>query len=172
MACHNQPLIAVPNVPSAAKILMLNGPNLNLLGRREPEIYGRDTLATIEVACRRKAEALGVSIDFRQSNSEADLIGWVHEARDTARGIVINPAAFTHTSLALLDALKAVDLPVIELHLSNPHKRETFRHFSYVSLAATGVICGFGAHGYQLALEAMTRLIKTNGTIRRRSRAR
>lgn len=159
-------------MPSAAKILILNGPNLNLLGRREPEIYGRDTLASIEAACRRKADALGLALDFRQTNSEAELIGWVHEARDTARGIVINPAAFTHTSLALMDALKAVALPVVELHLSNPHTRETFRHFSYVSLAATGVICGFGAHGYLLALEAIAQLVKANGKVRRRSRTR
>jgi 3-dehydroquinate dehydratase-2 len=154
-------------VPQATKILVLNGPNLNLLGRREPEIYGRATLATIEAACRRKAEELGLAIDFRQTNAEGELLGWIHEARGTVRGIVINPAALTHTSLALLDALKAV-----ELHLSNPHARESFRQFSYVSLAATGVICGFGAHGYLLALEAIAQLVKANGKVRRRSRAR
>jgi 3-dehydroquinate dehydratase-2 len=159
-------------VPQAARILVLNGPNLNLLGRREPEIYGRDTLATIEAACRRKADELGLAIDFRQTNAEGELLGWIHEGRDTARGIVINPAALTHTSLALLDALKAVELPVVELHLSNPHARESFRQFSYVSLAATGVICGFGVHGYLLALEAIAQLVKANGKVRRRSRAR
>jgi 3-dehydroquinate dehydratase-2 len=159
-------------VPQAAKILVLNGPNLNLLGRREPEIYGRATLATIEAACRRKAEELGLAIDFRQTNAEGELLNWIHEARGTARGIVINPAALTHTSLALLDALKAVELPVVELHLSNPHAREAFRQFSYVSLVATGVICGFGVHGYLLALEAIAQLVKANGKVRRRSRAR
>ena len=159
-------------MPSAAKILVLNGPNLNMLGRREPHIYGRETLAAIEAACRKQAEALGLAMDFRQTNSEAELIGWIHEARGTVRGIVINPAAFTHTSLALLDALKSVELPVVELHLSNPHAREPFRQFSYVSLAATGVICGFGSHGYLLALAAIARLVKANGKVRRRPRAR
>jgi 3-dehydroquinate dehydratase-2 len=136
-------------------ILILNGPNLNLLGRREPAIYGRQTLAEIEADCRQRAAALDLAIDFRQSNHEGELIDWIHEAQGKAVGIVINPGAFTHTSIAIHDALKAFAGPIIEVHLSNIHQREAFRHLSYVSLVARGVICGLGAQGYALAIEAM-----------------
>ncbi len=148
---------------ASPKILVLNGPNLNMLGVREPEIYGTETLADIRASCEDKAAALGIEMDFRQSNSEAELIGWIHAARDERDGIVINPAAFTHTSLALLDALTLAELPVVEIHLSNVFKREEFRQFSYVSLVARGVICGFGSHGYILALEAVARIIAGEG---------
>ena len=141
----------------AAKIFILNGPNLNLLGVRQPEIYGSETLADIEALCADRAAALGLEIDFRQSNIEGELVGWIQEARDGAAGIIINAAAYTHTSIAILDALKAVDVPVIEVHLSNVFAREDFRHHSYVSLAATGVICGLGSAGYLLALEALAK---------------
>ncbi|HXP29583.1 MAG TPA: type II 3-dehydroquinate dehydratase [Stellaceae bacterium] len=145
---------------SGPTILVLNGPNLNLLGIREPEIYGRDTLADIEEACLERAAGLGLSLDFRQSNHEGQLIDWIQEARETADGLVINPGGYTHSSLAIHDALKAAELPIIEVHLSNIHRREAFRRHSFVSLAATGVICGLGAHGYVLALEAMARLVE------------
>jgi len=135
-------------VAKAQKILVLNGPNLNLLGTREPEIYGTATLADIEAQCRKRAKALGLSAECRQSNTEGELVGWIQEARGNAAGIVLNPGAYTHTSVAILDALLAVGLPVIEVHLSNTHKREDFRKQSYVSRAADGVICGFGVHGY------------------------
>jgi 3-dehydroquinate dehydratase-2 len=142
-----------------ATVLVLNGPNLNLLGTREPEVYGRTTLGDIESACRARAEALGLDVDFRQSNSESELVEWIQGGGTDAAGIVINPAAYTHTSVALLDALLARGLPVIEVHLSNIHRREEFRHHSYVSKAATGVIAGLGAYGYELALDAMARLL-------------
>ena len=142
----------------APRVLVLNGPNLNMLGTRQPEIYGRETLAEIEALCREKARALGAEIDFRQSNHEGVLIDWIHEARGTQDAVVINPAGLTHTSLSLMDALIACELPVIELHLSNPHRRESFRHDSYVSRVAAGTICGFGSHGYTLAIEAAVRL--------------
>lgn len=143
----------------AQKVLILNGPNLNLLGTREPEVYGTATLADIEAQCGKRAKALGLTIDFRQSNSEGELVGWIQGARSGIAGLIINPGAYTHTSVAILDALLAVGLPVIEVHLSNIHKREEFRRHSYVSRAAEGVICGFGAHGYLLALEAMAALL-------------
>ena len=143
-----------------AKVLILNGPNLNLLGEREPEIYGHETLADIEAHCIENGKALDIEIDFRQSNLEGDLVTWIQEARKGFDGIIINPAAFTHTSVALLDALLASEKPVIEVHLSNIHRREEFRHNSYVSKAATGVICGLGSQGYDLALQAMARLVK------------
>jgi len=146
-------------VAKAQKILVLNGPNLNLLGTREPEIYGTATLADIEAQCRKRAKALGLSAECRQSNTEGELVGWIQEARGNAAGIVLNPGAYTHTSVAILDALLAVGLPVIEVHLSNTHKREDFRKQSYVSRAADGVICGFGVHGYLLALDAMAALL-------------
>lgn len=144
-------------------VLVLNGPNLNLLGSREPEIYGRETLDDIEAACRKRAKALGLALDFRQSNAEAELIDWIQAARGKAAGIVINAAAYTHSSIAILDALAACGLPVVEVHLSNIFRREPFRHHSYVSRAASGVICGFGGHGYGLAVEAIARLIESKG---------
>ena len=139
---------------------VLNGPNLNLLGKRQPEIYGHETLADVEAACRKTADALGFEIRFHQSNREYELIDWVHEAREDAAGIVINPAAFTHTSVALLDALKTCECPIFEGHISNVHQREAFRHHSYVSLAATGVIAGLGTQGYTLALQRLAHMIE------------
>jgi 3-dehydroquinate dehydratase II len=140
-------------------VLVLNGPNLNLLGSREPEIYGHETLDDIAALCERVAQSLGFAVDFRQSNSEAELVNWIQEARKARAGIILNAGAFTHTSVALLDALTASSLPVIEVHLSNIFRREEFRRHSYVSLAARGVICGLGSQGYELALTAMARLI-------------
>jgi 3-dehydroquinate dehydratase II len=145
---------------AGATILVLNGPNLNLLGVREPATYGHDTLADIEEGCLERAADLDLAVDFRQSNHEGQLIDWIQEARENADGIILNAGAYTHTSIAILDALKASELPVVEVHLSNIHRRESFRRHSYVSEAAQGVICGFGAQGYLLALEAMARLIK------------
>ncbi len=136
-------------------IAVLNGPNLNMLGLRQPSIYGRATLDDVEQVCIQAAERLDVAIDFRQTNGEGELISWVQECRGRARGIVINPGGYSHTSIALLDALLAVELPVIEVHLSNIHRREEFRRHSYVSQAALGVICGLGVRGYALALTAM-----------------
>ena len=141
-------------------VFILNGPNLNLLGVRDPSIYGRDTLGDIEERCTARAAALGLEIDFRQSNHEGQLVDWIQEARESADGIILNAGALTHTSVALLDALSAAELPVIEVHLSNIFRRERFRHHSYVSLAANGVICGLGAQGYELALEAAANLIE------------
>lgn len=143
----------------AGTIFILNGPNLNLLGQRQPEIYGHETLADVETACRAAAGAHGLEVRFHQSNREYELIDWIHEARNAAAGIVINPAAFSHTSVALLDALNAYDGPVIEVHISNIHKREPFRHHSYVSARADGVIAGCGVQGYELAVRRMVRLI-------------
>ena len=143
----------------AHKVLILNGPNLNMLGTREPAIYGATTLADIKADCTTHAKSLGLDVDFRQSNHEGELVDWIQQARGTASCIIINPAAYTHTSVAILDALKMTDLPIIELHLSNVHAREAFRHHSYVSPVATGVLCGFGAHGYIMALDAAKRLI-------------
>lgn len=137
-----------------ANILVLNGPNLNLLGTREPEHYGADTLADIEDRLTRIASAAGMTLRFFQSNAEHELIAQVHAARDNSDFIIINPAAFTHTSIALRDALSAVEIPFIEVHLSNVHARETFRHHSYLSDIAQGVISGLGAQGYELALQA------------------
>jgi 3-dehydroquinate dehydratase II len=141
-------------------IYILNGPNLNLLGQREPDIYGRDTLADIEARAQARAKALGLQIAFRQTNVEGELIGWVQEARTAASAVIINAAGLTHTSVALLDALQAAELPVVEVHLSNIFRRDSFRQHSYVSLAATGVICGLGAKGYELALEAVQTLLE------------
>ena len=140
-------------------IAVLNGPNINMLGLREPEKYGSATLDDLEALCAETAEALGLAIDFRQTNAEGELINWVQECRGRAAGIVINPAGYTHTSIALMDALLAVDLPVIEVHITNIHRREEFRHRSYVSKAATGVIAGLGIGGYALALRAMAELV-------------
>lgn len=141
-------------------VFVLNGPNLNLLGVREPSVYGHDTLADVEGRCLARAAALDVQIDFRQTNHEGQLVDWIQEARESADGIILNAGALTHTSIALLDALSAAELPVIEVHLSNIFRREGFRHHSYVSLAADGVICGLGAQGYELALEAVANLIE------------
>lgn len=140
-------------------ILIINGPNLNMLGTRQPEIYGSHTLADIESMCHEKAMALSLSCTFVQSNDEGQLIQWIQEASSQAQGVIINAAGYTHTSVAIGDALMNLDIPVIELHLSNIFKREAFRHHSYVSGAAQGVICGFGAEGYPLALEAIAKLI-------------
>ena len=145
------------------KIMVLNGPNLNLLGVRQPHIYGHDTLADIERRLQVRARSHDLTIDMRQSNHEGELVTWIQDARTTCAGIIINPAAYTHTSVAILDALLACEFPVIELHLSNPHQREEFRHRSFVTLAAKGVIAGFGAHGYELALDAMAQLVKDQG---------
>jgi 3-dehydroquinate dehydratase II len=141
-------------------IFVLNGPNLNLLGVREPSVYGHDTLADIEERCLARASALDLQIDFRQSNHEGQLVDWIQEARESADGIILNAGALTHTSVALLDALTAAGLPMIEVHLSNIFRRESFRHHSYVSLAADGVICGLGPQGYELALDAVASLIE------------
>lgn len=138
-----------------AEILILNGPNLNMLGVREPEIYGSDTLADIEQRCRAHAQDLGLTVDFRQSNTEGELVTWIQDTRTTHRGVIINAAAYTHTSVALLDALSLLDTPVVEVHLSNIFAREPFRHHSYISAAAAGVICGFGWRGYTMALDAI-----------------
>lgn len=140
-------------------VYVLNGPNLNLLGKRQPAIYGHETLADVESECRRVAKECRLEILFYQSNAEFELINWIHESREKAGGIVINPAAFTHTSVAILDALNTCEFPIIEVHISNVHRREAFRHHSYVSLAATGVIAGFGTQGYPLALQRLARLI-------------
>jgi 3-dehydroquinate dehydratase II len=142
---------------SPPTILILNGPNLNMLGVRQPAIYGRETLGDIETACRERAAELDVEIEFRQSNHEGELVEWIHEARDNADGIIINGGALSHTSIAILDALLLSELPVIEVHISNIYKREAFRHHSYVSHAARGVICGLGGLGYVYALDALHR---------------
>jgi 3-dehydroquinate dehydratase-2 len=140
-------------------VYVLNGPNLNLLGKRQPKIYGYETLADVEAECRRIGAELKLEIEFHQSNAEFQIIDWIHEARERAGGIVINPAAFTHTSVAILDALNTCEFPIIEVHISNVHKREPFRHHSYVSSVASGVIAGFGTQGYPLALQRLARLI-------------
>ena len=137
-------------------VYILNGPNLNLLGTREPEIYGVDTLADVETRCVAKAKELGLGIVFLQTNLEGELVNWIHEAREKASGIIINAGAYTHTSVALHDALKAAGLPAVEVHLSNVYKRESFRHHSYISPVAHGVICGFGVQSYELALDGMS----------------
>jgi 3-dehydroquinate dehydratase-2 len=141
--------------------MVLNGPNLNLLGTREPEIYGTQTLHDIEADSRAHASTLGLEIDFRQSNSESELVDWVQASRGAAAGLIVNAGAYTHTSVALLDALKSVDLPIVEVHLSNIFRREEFRQHSYVSQAAVGIISGFGGQGYLLALDAMKQAIAT-----------
>jgi len=140
-------------------VYILNGPNLNLLGQRQPEIYGRETLADVEAACAALGASLGLAVTLFQSNHEGVVIDTIHEARHKAAGIVINPAAFTHTSVAILDALNSFDGPVIEVHISNVHKRESFRHHSYVSLRADGVIAGLGTEGYLAAVRRMATLL-------------
>jgi 3-dehydroquinate dehydratase II len=137
------------------RILVLNGPNLNMLGKREPATYGKGTLADIQALCVEAAASFGLGLDFRQSNHEGELVTWIQDALGTADGIVINPGAYSHTSIAIHDALRAVALPVIEVHLTNIHAREPFRHHSYVSAVATGVICGLGPTGYKLAVHAL-----------------
>ncbi len=143
------------------RVLVVNGPNLNLLGTREPEVYGTETLADIEAQCAIRAQALGLDVEFRQSNHEGEIVDWVQAASKDFDALVVNAGAFTHTSVALLDALQAVAVPVIEVHLSNIYRREEFRHHSYVSKAADGVICGLGGAGYRLALDAIAE--KLNG---------
>lgn len=148
-------------MPDKTGVLVLNGPNLNMLGTREPEIYGSTTLAEIEAACVRHGDSLGLAVTCRQSNHEGELVTWIQQARGTQAVIVLNAGAYTHTSAAIADAVGAAGLPVIELHLSNIFAREAFRHHSCVSPVAAGVICGFGADGYILALDAATRLIES-----------
>ena len=143
-------------------IYVLNGPNLNLLGVREPDIYGVDTLEDIRVRCERRAAALGFEVVFRQSNHEGELIDWVQEAREKAAALVINPAGYGHTSVALLDALNTLSAPIVECHLSNPATRERYRHFTYVSQAAKGAVSGFGAASYELAVEAAAGLAQAS----------
>jgi 3-dehydroquinate dehydratase II len=145
----------------AKPIYVLNGPNLNLLGSREPEVYGKETLDDVRARCERRAAALGFSIDFRQSNHEGELVAWIQEARAGAAGLIVNAGAFTHTSIAMLDALLACPVPSVEVHLSNIFTREPFRHHSYISKAVKGVICGFGAQGYELAIEALAARLAT-----------
>jgi 3-dehydroquinate dehydratase-2 len=140
-------------------VFVLNGPNLNMLGKREPDVYGSSTLAEIETACRSAARSFGFDIDFRQTNHEGVLIDWVHEASAAAKGLIINPGGYSHTSVALRDAVRLAGVPVVEVHLSNIFARESFRHSSHVSPVAVGVICGFGPAGYLLALEAMKNLV-------------
>jgi 3-dehydroquinate dehydratase-2 len=140
---------------AAPTVLVLNGPNLNMLGTREPEIYGSRTLADIEAMVRERAAGLGLAIDFRQSNSEGELVTWIQQARQSAAAIIINAGAYSHTSIAILDALQAFAGPIVEVHLSNIFRREPFRHHSHVSGVALGVICGLGAQGYLLALDAV-----------------
>jgi 3-dehydroquinate dehydratase II len=140
-------------------IAVLNGPNMNMLGLRQPHLYGRDTLDDVEQLCADTAEPLNLAVDFRQTNGEGELVSWVQECRGRARGIVINPAGYTTTSVALLDALLAVELPVIEVHVTNIHRREEWRRHSLVSKAAVGLICGLGVRGYALALHAMAELV-------------
>ena len=141
------------------RVLVLNGPNLNLLGTRQPEIYGRETLADVEADCQKLAAELKLQLECYQSNHEGQLIDWIHQARERAGAIIINPGAFTHTSVAIFDALGACEFPILEVHISNVHRREAFRHHSYVSLVAAGVLAGFGTQGYQLALQRAARLI-------------
>lgn len=143
----------------AKPIYVLNGPNLNMLGLREPAVYGTDSLDDVRRKSEARAKAVGLTIDFRQSNIEGELVTWVQEARDKAAGIILNAGAYSHSSIALLDALQAAELPVIEVHLSNIFRREPYRQHSYISLGAKGVICGLGAKGYELALEAMADML-------------
>ena len=141
------------------KILILNGPNLNMLGEREPDIYGGDSLEAISVACQHKGQSLGMAVDFLQSNDEGELVGWIQSASEDFSGIVLNAGAYSHTSIAILDALRAVKLPTIEVHLSNIYRRESFRHHSYISQVAVGIICGLGSQSYLLALDALARIV-------------
>jgi 3-dehydroquinate dehydratase II len=145
----------------AKTVYVLNGPNLNLLGTREPEIYGRATLADVEKLCRARAKEHGLALEFRQSNHEGEIVDWIHEARaGKAAGLVINPAGYGHTSVAILDALATLEAPIIEVHISNIHTRESFRRRTYVSQVARGVLCGFGIHGYALAIDGLAAMIE------------
>lgn len=145
----------------AETIYVLNGPNLNLLGTREPEKYGHSSLADVEKLCRERAKKHGLAVEFRQSNQEGDLVDWIHEAgRAKACGIVINPAGYTTTSIAILDALLGTNMPAVEIHITNIHTRESFRHNSYISRAAKAVICGFGVEGYGLAIDGLASITK------------
>jgi len=146
---------AAPRKTPAKPVYVLNGPNLNLLGQREPHIYGSTTLADIEKLVKAKAKALGLAVVCRQSNHEGELVDWIQEAREKASGVILNAAAYSHTSIAIHDALATLDMPIVEVHISNVYKRESFRHHSTVSSVATGVICGLGTIGYELALEAV-----------------
>lgn len=141
-------------------VFVLNGPNLNMLGLREPAIYGRDTLDDLKARTVAAGQKHGLAIDFRQSNIEGELVNWIQDARSSAAGIILNAGGYTHTSVAILDALQAAELPVVEVHLSNIFRRDQFRQHSYISLAANGVICGLGAKGYELAVDAMAELLK------------
>ena len=145
----------------ARMIFMLNGPNLNLLGKRQPEIYGHDTLNDIARDCDLAADKLDLTITHLQSNHEGQLIDWIHQAREEAEGIIMNPGAFSHSSIAILDALNTFEGPLLEVHISNIHKRESFRHHSYVSLRAEGVIAGFGIDGYRIAVQHIAKLLTT-----------
>lgn len=147
---------------AAPVISIFNGPNLNMLGTRQPELYGRETLSDIESLCHGHAATLGLTVEFRQSNHEGELVTWIQGTRGRAAGLILNAGAYTHTSVAILDALLAAEVPTVEVHLSNIHQRDSFRHHSYVAQAAKGMICGFGSHGYILALDALARLIKGN----------
>ena len=140
-------------------ILILNGPNLNRLGKREPHIYGTTSLADVEQMCKERVAKRGYTIAFHQSNREYEIIDWIHEGIDNASGIIINAGAFTHTSVPILDALRMFDKPIIELHISNPHRREAFRQVSYISYVATGSICGLGISGYLIAVDAMVNIL-------------
>jgi 3-dehydroquinate dehydratase-2 len=146
---------------SAERVLVLNGPNLNLLGTREPEIYGRTTLAELDALCVVEGERLGLEVTCRQSNHEGELVEAVHAARGTADGLLVNAGAYSHTSIALHDALRAFQGPIVEVHLSNVHRREPFRHHSFVAAAATAIVCGFGPEGYRLGLAGLARLLET-----------
>lgn len=143
-------------------VLIINGPNLNMLGVREPSVYGPDTLGDIEAACAERAGLLELAVDFRQTNNEGEIVSWIQEARGGHDGIIINAGAYSHTSVAIPDALRMAELPVIEVHLSNIYQREPYRHHSYISGVATGVICGLGGQGYMLALDALAGLIGAN----------
>lgn len=144
---------------AAPVVFVLNGPNVNMLGTREPDVYGKTTFAELEAMCRARASALGLTLEFRQSNHEGELVDWVQEARTAAQGIVINPGGLTHSSVSLLDAILAAGVPTIEVHLTNIHRRDAFREVSYISKGATGVIFGLGPQGYELALEALAKII-------------
>ncbi len=150
---------AARRTPAKKPVLVLNGPNLNMLGKRQPDIYGRETLADVEKACRAEAQRLGLAVEFAQTNHEGALVDIIQAAREKNCGIVINAGAYTHTSVALLDALNAADLPTVEVHISNIYRRESFRHRSYISPAAVGVIAGLGIQGYLLALQALARIV-------------